>query len=112
MELCQSLGMSDGDALQLVDYVYGRPKGEPKQEVGGTLVTLAFLCEQAGLDMGACGEAEYNRINTPAMMGAIRAKDARKPLQDGPLPGAYNKQSAKPRFPYDSVKEVKGFDEA
>ena len=32
LELCQSLEMSKEDAISVVDYVYGRDKGEPHQD--------------------------------------------------------------------------------
>ena len=44
LELVQSIGCTQSEAHQLVDYVYGRPAGEPSQEVGGVMVTLAALC--------------------------------------------------------------------
>lgn len=88
IELCQAVDMPKEDAYALVDYVYGRPKGDPPQEVGGVLVTLAFLCYLLDLNMEECGEDEYRRINTEEMMNKIRAKDANKPLQGPPsLPG-------------------------
>lgn len=83
LELVQSLGLTKSEALQLVDYVYGRPAGEAKQEVGGVLVTLAALCTAAGLSMTACSELEVKRIWTK--IEQIRAKQAAKP-QFSPLP--------------------------
>ncbi|MFX5747833.1 hypothetical protein ABTE19_23195, partial [Acinetobacter baumannii] len=61
-ELVQSTGMTQSEAHQLVDYVYGRPVGEPVQEVGGVMVTLAALCLAAKMDMHAAGETELARI--------------------------------------------------
>src|SRR5579872_2306460 len=43
-ELVQACGMPKHEAHQLVEYVYGRPVGEPNQEAGGVMVTLAALC--------------------------------------------------------------------
>lgn len=83
LELVQSLGCSKEDAHTLVEYVYGRPVGEPYQEVGGVKVTLAALCEAAGLDESAHGETELARIWTK--IDAIRAKQAAKP-KIGPCP--------------------------
>lgn len=77
IELAQSVGHSAERAHALVDYVYGRPKGEPEQEVGGVMVTLAALCLAANMDMRAAGDKELDRIWTK--IDAIRAKQAAKP---------------------------------
>lgn len=83
LELVQSTGCTASEAHQLVDYVFGRDVGEPAQEVGGTMVTLAALCLAHGLDMHAAAETELARIWTK--VEAIRAKQAAKP-KHGPLP--------------------------
>ncbi len=84
LELVQSLGCTAHEAHQLVDYVYGRSIGEPHQEVGGTMVTLAALCWANALDMHEAGETELARIWTK--VDAIRTKQAAKP-KHSPLPG-------------------------
>ncbi|WP_205884621.1 hypothetical protein [Pseudomonas putida] len=86
LELVQALGATAGEAHQLVDYVFGRQVGEPAQEVGGVMVTMAALCLANGMDMHQLAEAELARIWTK--VEAIRAKQANKP-QFGPLPGVY-----------------------
>jgi hypothetical protein len=83
IELVQALGCTASEAHQLIDYVFGRPIGEPKQEVGGVMVTLAALCLASGLDMYEAGETELARIWTK--VEAIRAKQAAKP-KHSPLP--------------------------
>lgn len=83
LELVQSTGCTASEAHQLVDYVFGRPVGEPAQEVGGVMVTLAALCLANGLDMHDAGEVELARIWTK--VEAIRAKQAAKP-KHSPLP--------------------------
>ncbi|WP_229256769.1 hypothetical protein [Duganella lactea] len=83
LELVQSTGCTASEAHQLVDYVYGRPVGEPAQEVGGVMVTLAALCLANKLDMHADAEAELARIWTK--VDQIRAKQAAKPRYS-PLP--------------------------
>ncbi len=77
LELVQSLGCSKEEAYQLVDYVYGRPTGEPMQEVGGVMVTLAALCNAQGLKMRPCGDMELQRAW--GSIEKIRAKQAAKP---------------------------------
>jgi hypothetical protein len=89
LELLQSKGYDRVRVATLVDYVFGRPAGEPSQEVGGVMVTLAGYCWIAGLDMHADGERELDRINQPEVMAKIRAKqEAKNALHfDTPLPG-------------------------
>jgi hypothetical protein len=77
LELVQSEGCTEDDAYQLVAYVYGRPAGDPPQEVGGVMVTLAALCLANRLDMHAAAETELARIWTKVEQ--IRAKQAAKP---------------------------------
>ena len=86
-EACQSKGMTRSEAHQLVDYTWDRPVGEPRQEVGGVMVTLAAFCLAAGIDMHEAGEAELARISDPETMAKIRAKQAAKP-KHSPLPEA------------------------
>jgi len=84
-ELVQSKGLTRSEAHQLVDYVFNRPIGEPQQEVGGVMVTLAAWCLAHGLDMHEAGEIELARISVPEMVAKIRAKQASKP-KHSPLP--------------------------
>ncbi|NIJ40397.1 hypothetical protein FHS78_000667 [Parvibaculum indicum] len=86
LELVQSLDCTASEAHQLVDYVFGRPVGEPDQEAGGVNVTFAALCTAAGLDMRNTGEAELARISHPETIKKIRTKQAAKP-DHSPLPG-------------------------
>lgn len=84
LELVQALGCTQEEAHQLVEYTYGRPKGEPFQEVGGVLLTLAGVCQANALDMVDAGETELARVWTKVEQ--IRAKQAAKPT-NSPLPG-------------------------
>jgi hypothetical protein len=83
-ELVQAAGMSREEAHQLVDYTWDRPLGDPPQEVGGVMVTLAALCIALELNMHNCGDEELARVWT--CIDKIRAKQAAKP-KFGPLPG-------------------------
>jgi hypothetical protein len=85
LELVQACGCTQSEAHQLVDYTFGRPVGEPHQEAGGVMITLAALCLANGLDMHAAAEAELARIWTK--VDQIRAKHAAKP-KHSPLPEA------------------------
>jgi hypothetical protein len=83
LELVQACGCTQHEAHQLVDYVYGRPTGEPHQEVGGVMVTLAALCLAQDLNMHVDGETELARVWTK--IEQIREKQAAKP-KHRPLP--------------------------
>lgn len=83
LELVQALGCTEDEAIQLVRYTFGRPLGEPRQEVGGVMVTLAALCIATGINMMEAGRAELARVWT--CIDKIRAKHAAKP-KFSPLP--------------------------
>ncbi len=78
LELAQSSGATKEDALALVEYVFSRPEGEPYQETGGVLVTLAALTSTLSIDMVSAGESELAR--NWSRIEKIRAKQALKPL--------------------------------
>jgi hypothetical protein len=84
LELVQSKGCTREEAHMLVEYVFGRPVGEPEQETGGVMVTLAALCNAAGMDMDMAARVELARCW--ANVEKIRAKQAGKP-RHSPLPG-------------------------
>ena len=86
LELLQSLGYDRERIPLLVDYVYNRQIGEPSQEVGGVMVTLAALCAVAEIDMEEAAFVELVRIETPSIMERIRAKQASKRDIHTPLP--------------------------
>jgi hypothetical protein len=83
LELAQSCDCTKEEALQLVDYVYGRERGEVVQEVGGVMNTLAALCLAREIDMIEAGHVELDRCWTK--VETIRAKQAAKP-KFSPLP--------------------------
>lgn len=86
LELVQSLGIAKDQVLQLVDYVFDRHLGEPHQEVGGVMVTLAALCHASGLNLETASEDEYNRICLES--DKIRVKHFSKPKNIlSPIPG-------------------------
>lgn len=78
LELVQAQGMDRDGAMRVVGYVFGRPAGEPPQEVGGVMVTLAGLCHKAGISMGAEAIREMDRIDAPAVRSKIFQKQAAK----------------------------------
>jgi len=83
LELAQSLGCTQYDAHQLVDYVFSRPIGEPSQELGGTMTTIAALSAIFDLNMVEAGEHELERMWE--LIDRIRAKQKAKPKYP-PLP--------------------------
>lgn len=83
LELVQACGCTFEEVLLLANYVYERPIGEPHQEVGGVMVTLAALCLAQGLDMHVSAEAELQRVWQ--LKDQIREKQRKKP-RSSPLP--------------------------
>jgi NTP pyrophosphatase (non-canonical NTP hydrolase) len=77
LELSQACGLSKEEAMRVLDYVYARPQGTIKQEVGGVMVTLAVLCEVRYDDMQVCGEVELERAIIKT--AEIRVRDRSKP---------------------------------
>lgn len=83
LELVQASDYPKERAHALVDYVYGRDKGEINQEVGGVMVTLSAHCLAHGVDMHEEAEIELARIWTK--VDQIREKQKAKP-KHSPLP--------------------------
>ncbi len=77
LELLQSGDYPSGRVAAVTSYTYSRDKGEPHQEAGGVMITLAAYCLAHGLDMHRAGEDELARIWTK--VDKIRAKQATKP---------------------------------
>ena len=92
-ELLQSGGYDPARVAMIRDYVWGRPVGEPAQEVGGVAVTLAAYCWVHGLDYEAAARAEVARVWT--MIDVIRRKQAAKP-KGSPLPVAVDHPAEAP----------------
>lgn len=89
LELLQSGDYPRDRVAALVNYVWFRPKGEPAQEVGGVMVTLAAYCLAHGINMHEAGETELTRVWTK--VEKIRAKQAAKPTGSA-LPQAWPTQ--------------------
>ncbi len=78
LELLQSHGYDRRRVAPLVQYVYERPVGEPKQEMGGVMVTLAAYARAARLGMYACANEELSRIRSVEVIAKIRKKQELK----------------------------------
>jgi hypothetical protein len=81
MELAQALGMTEAECGRVAGYVWGRPVGEPTQEVGGVMVTLAALCFRQDIGLADAALTEFRRIDSPEMRKRIFEKQAFKRLQ-------------------------------
>lgn len=79
LELVQACGMTRFEVQRALDYVYGRPVGVKRQEVGGVYTTFALLCEAHGIDMVAEGERDLMEIDNPEATERIRIKRDKKP---------------------------------
>jgi hypothetical protein len=85
LELLQSGNYPQERVAALSSYVFGRKVGDPSQEVGGVMITLAAYCLAHGLNMHESGELELARIWTK--VEKIRAKQAAKPTGSAlPIP--------------------------
>lgn len=79
LELVQSLGVTREQALALVKQVYDKEPGDPFQELGGTMVTLATLCVvNPELNAEEAYRTELVRCERPEIMQKIRDKHATK----------------------------------
>lgn len=85
LELVQAHDVTKEEVLQLVEYTFSRPPGDPLQEVGGVMTTLSTMCHVYGYDLETCALDELNRCEKN--IDKIRAKQKSKPHAFSPLPG-------------------------
>lgn len=83
-ELLQASGMPLEQLVQMAEHVYKKPPGDLQQEVAGTTISLAALCEGADLDMHYAVDKELKRIEDSETIEKIRAKNIAK-LRSKPL---------------------------
>jgi NTP pyrophosphatase (non-canonical NTP hydrolase) len=84
LELVQALGYDREKAHVLVDYVFDRPVGEKRQELGGVMVSLGILSYVNSMHMWDEGLFELNRINKPEVIEKIKEKQKSKPKFKAP----------------------------
>lgn len=84
LELVQALGYDREKAHVLVDYVFDRPVGEKRQELGGVMVTLGILSHIHYMHMWDEGLFELKRINKPEVIEKIKEKQKTKPKFQAP----------------------------
>ena len=77
LELVQATGLTAEKCHQMVDYVFGRPVGEVRQEIGGTFFCMLMLAQFEGIDADDALEEEIGRAWSKQK--AIREKHAAKP---------------------------------
>jgi hypothetical protein len=76
VELAQALGVPMDTAKLCVDTVYKRPVGDPDQEIGGVLHTVAILCEATDRNGAELHEREVRRVlNKPPKDYAARNQE-------------------------------------
>lgn len=63
-ELVQAAGMSEEEAIQTIQWVFARPKGEVPQEIAGVMTTLLALATSHGVEAMDEAEKELKRIWT------------------------------------------------
>lgn len=56
LEVVQSRALSRAEAHALVDFVFDKPAGDPKSEVGDLIISTAVVCHTAGYDMTEVAE--------------------------------------------------------
>lgn len=74
LELVQALGLSREEVFTLVNVVYNKPLGDPRQELGGVMVTLARLANVQNFNMKQLADRELSRIRDPQVQQRIRDK--------------------------------------
>lgn len=75
LEVAQVIGFPKERAHQLIDYVYDRPVGELRQEIGGLLSTLAAFATINNIDLMEAGEDELDRLNANKEKIALKHKN-------------------------------------
>lgn len=62
VELAQAIGVTAEEVTAIRDYVFGRSAGEPRQEIGGTMLTLNCLAQAVGVSVAEAEHAEWARV--------------------------------------------------
>lgn len=77
LELAQAEGVTPEEAARLQTYVYGRPVGDPGQEVGGVRVALLSYAAGKGLSADQAEQEEIRRVLAKPPQ-AVRARNREK----------------------------------
>lgn len=74
----QAEGITREQAHAIVDQVYDKEPGDAFQELGGVMICVTAYAEARGFSSELAWETEFNRINEPAVIDKIRAKQITK----------------------------------
>ena len=74
LKLAQSVGVDREMMHELVDYVFGREKGDPQQEIAGVAITLSAVAQSLGVILERAAARELERIQKPEVQDMCRAK--------------------------------------
>lgn len=86
-ELAQANDIPKEDVIRSADYVYDRPKGEIKDEVGGTGVAFLVYCAVSGISAVECILTELKK--NWGRIEKIRSRQSSKPIPSGMDPADF-----------------------
>lgn len=100
IELAQSLGCCPASRSRPWDVVYAGELGKVEQEIGGTILTLAVLCEARGVSMLELFERELLRVlgKPPEHFAKRNANKLRQGLTGGGDGGAVQRRGLPAEF--------------
>lgn len=78
IELAQAVGVDAPQLHRLVDYVFGRPLGDPAQEIAGSFITLYSVAVALGVNADEAFEKELARVDTPEVTERVQRRQAEK----------------------------------
>ena len=78
LELSQSENISKKEAMLVLDQVYSRSVGQSKLEFGQVMICLSMYAGVTQMDMEEAWMYEFERINDPAVIAKIRARQSSK----------------------------------
>lgn len=77
-ELAQAEGLTRDEVMRLVDDVYVREIGDPRQELGGVMICLAAYAHTKSFNLEEEWRKEFARISHPDKIERIRARQDTK----------------------------------
>lgn len=78
LELAQALGLTPADVSAMTTYVFSRPVGDIRQEIGGAFTTLCRVATTESVDLQEAGEQIFAVMEEKRIV--IRRKWEGKPL--------------------------------
>lgn len=86
IELVQATGLTEAEVRRVAQYVFSRNVGRVADEIGGTIITLAALCEAEDKRLMKC--ALYTLDSCQERTDAIRVKNMGKPTFTEDVPAS------------------------